>query len=322
MVVVVLHCVIPIKPQVCACAHHAHCASRRVSQNFESACCCICAEKRTRPMSARGAIIPVVWMLMHQECRFVACIHHGTVMPSALQLKLGGPLFVTALIIARAKWNSVVCRVGVEPPRVQSVMSFTAYNATRASTAGRKRAAIAAIRICSSLFEAAGVRVPAGVCPDNKGPGCLGKLPAWLGQLAALSAAEALGHLADHVHTVPVNVWSQVEAEYNSAARLCGMAQLNALDLAFRAASLPSPIMPDRVHVATCCVAPAGRLGRRYYYIAAGVGCGIRDLEEVCTAHSCVVHNSQCMCILVLSRCHHHRACAGRLRMCRCMRDR
>jgi hypothetical protein len=207
-------------------------------------------------------------------------------MPSPVQLKLGGPLFVTALIIANAQWNSVVECVGVEPPRVQSVLSFTAFNATRASGPGWKRTAMAAVRIAASFFQSAGIAPPAGICPDRQGAGCLRKLPAWLGQLAALRPAEALRLLAEHLQHVPEKVWTQVEAEYNAgvkAAGLPGLALLKAGSLASRAACLlPAHCEAINVHYAAVSAGTAAPKGR-FFYIAAGVGCGIKEIQEVCT---------------------------------------
>jgi hypothetical protein len=191
---------------------------------------------------------------------------------------------VTALIIANAKWNSIVDRVGVEPPRVQSVLSFTVFNAAKASVAGRKRAAMAAVRIVAFMFQTAGVAAPAGVCPDRQGPGCLRKLPAWLGQLADLRPAEALGLLADHIDLVPDKVWSQVEAEYNAGVKtagLPGLALLHAGALADQAARIASArCVLSNVPLPTD---PGGSVGAkgRFFYIAAGVGCGIKEVQEV-----------------------------------------
>jgi hypothetical protein len=141
-------------------------------------------------------------------------------MPSAAQLQLGGPFFLAALIIANAIRKSSVGSEGVEPPRVQSVASFVWYNgnANGRSPKSRKRTALAAVHIAATFFIASGIRAPAGVCPDRPGPP-LTKMPAWLGQLAALNATEALQRLAEHAQSVPARVWVRVEAEFNSAVK-------------------------------------------------------------------------------------------------------
>jgi hypothetical protein len=217
-------------------------------------------------------------------------------MPSVVQLKLGGPLFLAALIIVRAKWLSLECRVGLEPPRLQSVMSFTVFNATRASAAGRKRAAVAAVRIVSSFFIQAGISAPAGVYLDPQAPGCLGKLPAWLGQLAALGPREGLKLLSDNVAGVPEKLWAQVESEYNSGVRLATapLVQLSAGDLASKAGEIVRHVSgPEEVHELPVPAAGPRAPRGRFFYIAAGVGSGIAEIQQVCgcVSHSCVLSN-------------------------------
>jgi hypothetical protein len=60
------------------------------------------------------------------------------------------------------------------------------------------------------------------------------------------------------------------------------MALLKPGEMASRAASLKRSVTANREIVSVISTA-AGRRGRRYYYIAAGIGCGIKELEEVCT---------------------------------------
>jgi hypothetical protein len=217
-------------------------------------------------------------------------------MPSIVQLKLGGPLFLAAIIIVRAKWLSLEYRAGLEPPRLQSVMSFTVFNATRATAPGRKRAAVAAVRVVSSFLIQAGVSAPAGVYLDPQAPGCLGKLPAWLGQLAALGPREGLELLSYNVAVVPEKLWAQVESEYNSGVRLATapLLQLSAGDLASKAALIARHVSCS-VHTHELPVPAAGpRAPRgRFFYIAAGVGSGIAEIQQVCgcLSHPCVLSN-------------------------------
>jgi hypothetical protein len=142
-------------------------------------------------------------------------------MPSAVQLQLGGPLFLTTLIIANAQGHaaSATCK-GAGPPRVQSVMFSTAQSSSQALCRSRGQEALAAIHIAASFLRDAGVRAPAGVCPDRRGPSCLSKLPTWLGQVAALSGSAALVLLAEHARCVPPDVWQRVEAEYNDGVNV------------------------------------------------------------------------------------------------------
>jgi hypothetical protein len=141
---------------------------------------------------------------------------------------------------------------------------------------------MAAVHIAASFFRSAGIDTLAGVCPERPGPGCLRKLPSWLGQLAALSSAEALALLSEHVLRVPKKLWSQVEAEYNAGVRAAncpGLALMLEGSLASRAACFGKAHCEHvSVNLAS---APAGPKGR-FYYIAAGVGSGIADIQEVC----------------------------------------
>jgi hypothetical protein len=165
-------------------------------------------------------------------------------------------------------------------------MSFTVYNVAKAAAAGRRRAAMAAVVIAASFFRRAGKAAPAGVCPERSGPGCLKKLPAWLAQLDALTPAEALRLLADHVRSVPDKLWTLVEAEYNAGVRASGvpgMALLEAGSLARRAALLAS--LPCDVTNVHCPAVSAGIRPYRFYYIAAGVGCGIEEVQQVRATH-------------------------------------
>jgi hypothetical protein len=211
-------------------------------------------------------------------------------MPSTVQLQLGGPLFFAAVIISNAIWDSAIAGVGVEPPRVQPVMSFVWCNHRRGAAEHRKRNAMAAVHLVAKFFMVAGVRAPAGVCPDRQGPGCLSKLPVWLRQLAGLNATEALQLLAEHAQKVPAELWERVETQYNSGVKAarCGLTLLQPGELARNFASLiPTSAGAEVVpvnHPAT--LSGVGNHNGTFYYIAAGVGCGIREAEEVCTAAS------------------------------------
>jgi hypothetical protein len=55
---------------------------------------------------------------------------------------------------------------------------------------------------------------------DPQAPVGPGKLPAWLGQLAALGPREGLELLSFNTAGVPEKLWAQVESEYNSGVRL------------------------------------------------------------------------------------------------------
>lgn len=204
-------------------------------------------------------------------------------MVSHAQLLLGAPLFCFALIIARGKYDSTVECVRIEPPRLQTVRKFTTCNCTgSARISRRKREAIAAMQIVLNLFQRSGMQAPAGVCPPGSGPGSVDKMSGWLRCLAAIYPAEAMQILAENIRTVPSQHLSAVETEYNTAAAARGLAQLVQGELAYRLHNLELQLaLPEHVQTAVNAgVQPAAPRGR-FYYIAAGVGCGIREMEQV-----------------------------------------
>jgi hypothetical protein len=218
-------------------------------------------------------------------------------MPTCNQLRLASPLFLYALIIAHSRYQSALSCVGSEPPRMQSLMGFVYYNCTKQAAPGRLRTARAAIRIIARMFATAGVVVPAGECPDPISHGRLDKLPAWLRWLADIAPSEAIALLADNIALVPAEVLAAVELEYNAglAGACSSLMTLTAGDLATSIASL-------RAHVhcptPTVCM-PAGPCGPRgrFYYIGAGVGCGIKEAQLVCS------HLYVAACPLLLHQC-------------------
>jgi hypothetical protein len=147
---------------------------------------------------------------------------------------------------------------------------------------------MAAVLIVAEFFTTAGVRAPAGVCPDRQGPGCLSELPVWIRQLAGLNATEALQRLAERSKSVSPNLWARVETEYNAGVRAarCGLTLLKPGELAQKYASL-FPTGAGREVVSGNLPARPSVVGTpkgTFYYIAAGVGCGIKEAEEVCAA--------------------------------------
>jgi hypothetical protein len=210
-------------------------------------------------------------------------------MSSGVQLRLGGPLFLNTLIIANASRDSAADAVGAKPPKVQSVVSFVTPTASRKSVAERRRTALAAVHIAATFFVAAGVRAPAGVCPDRKGPSPerLSKLPPWLAQVAALNAMEALQCLARSTQSIPAKLRTRVESEYNAGVKAagCGLKPLERGELARNFASMLPSSAGDGVPTGKLAPTPSSLPAPkgRFYYIAAGVGCGIKEAEEVCS---------------------------------------
>ena len=178
--------------------------------------------------------------------------------------------------------------MGSEPPRIQSVLGFTRYNCRKGAAAGRRRTAMAAVKLAASFFIKHGIEAPAGLCPDVELPGRLDKFPGWLAWLAQLNHSEAVATLADSVLIVPDAVYRAVELEYNAgiiaaASTLHGLKQLEPGHLAHRIAGLKRALFANTPRILPVgtqvrAAVPAGT----FYYIGAGVGCGIREVQQVC----------------------------------------
>jgi hypothetical protein len=210
-------------------------------------------------------------------------------MVSNIQLQLGCPLFCIALIVLRAKWDSTVQHLGNEPPKLQTVVQFCYSNSHRSQINRRKRIAVAAMKIAASVFQRAGHVTPAGECPPGNEPQCLAQLSGWLCTLACIAPTEALQLLADNLHTVPCTLFNTVECEYNRAARATGRAQVLPGTIASSLALLRTALSPLPVLSAYVGSAPSVPCTGRFYYIAAGIGCGILEMEQVCALvqHAC-----------------------------------
>jgi hypothetical protein len=111
-------------------------------------------------------------------------------------------------------------------------------------------------------------------------------MPAWLGQLAALAPREALQHLSDNIACVPDKLWALVEAEYNSGARLAttALVRLDAGELASKAAQIARKLawsgQAHDIDILVPVAAPSSPKGY-FFYIAAGIGSGIAEAQQV-----------------------------------------
>jgi hypothetical protein len=217
-------------------------------------------------------------------------------MPSATELQLGAPLFLFALVIAHSLYQSCEPVMGPEPPVFQSVLSYTRYSCKKAAVKGRTRAATAAIRIAANIFLNCNVECPAGVCTSVEVPTRLDKLPKWLGLLASLPHREALSMLATSHVLVPDKVYRLVELEFNAGIAAASSThpcfanlRLQPGSLAGRIACLsssvcestpvPLPVGPPLVGTESALLGQQGA----FFYIGAGVGCGIREALRVCS---------------------------------------
>jgi hypothetical protein len=199
---------------------------------------------------------------------------------------LGSPLFLCALIIAYSTWQDSPADLGPEPPRIQSVLGYIGQNCHKAAARkGRRRIANTAAKLVASIFERAGVAAPAGHLLDAAAPAHLDKMPRWISFLSHLNPCNAVSVLVDSVQIVPDSVFSAVEAEYNAgivASKQPALARLRLepCSLVSRILDLKCPVsLPVTISVAPCEPSDAPR--GSFYYIGAGVGCGIREVQQV-----------------------------------------
>jgi hypothetical protein len=214
-------------------------------------------------------------------------------MPSATELQLGAPLSLFALVIAQSQYQSCVHVMVPEPPECQSILTYTSYSWKKAAARGRKRVAIAAIRIAANIFLKCNLASPAGVCTSVEVPCRLDKLPKWLGFIASLPHREALSMLASSSLLVPDKVYRQVELEFNAGIAAASSTQPCLAQLRLQPGSLAQRIAclncsacestPRTLPVGPPLVGTLVQQQGAFFYIGAGVGCGIREALQVCS---------------------------------------
>lgn len=203
-------------------------------------------------------------------------------MPFTWQLHLSAPLFVLALLAVRRKWASIMEPQGQwKPPRVQCVDGFCRKNCKRSQISGRRRAAFHASRLLAEKLRTAGIVAPAGciVGASEAAPDPDSKSEAWLRCLADLSAQELTALLSGPCDRSIVMCTIKVEQQYNSAVRALKDEAFQTVQPGTIAAWLTrgqdAPEAPIPVRQVT-----KGATGT-FYYIGAGVGCGIEEAEKV-----------------------------------------
>jgi hypothetical protein len=164
-------------------------------------------------------------------------------------------------------------------------MMYTVFSPAKKHASNRKRAAFAAMHIVASFFASAGVLPPAGVCPPGNGPSDLGRIAGWLAALAAIHPAEAMHLLAQNISTVSSKLMNDVQLEYNAGVRASRCDELPLLapdELAARFAMHATTVstFKELDTVVASSASPAAPRGR-FYYIAAGIGSGISDIQQV-----------------------------------------
>jgi hypothetical protein len=209
------------------------------------------------------------------------------VMVAPTVLRLGAPLFLFALVIVRHKWESIGPGAGPEPPKIQTVLAFTRFNCSKSAARSRKIAAMAAIKTVAFFFVRAGLAAPAGVCSDAPAPQRLDHLASWLSLLAGLDPTEAISILVSCAHCVPASVYRRVESEFNAGIRSCNTPAFAHLYLEPDTLSQRVIALQHSLPDSTRSIQPIGPAVRPYehhgtfYYIGAGVGCGIREIQQV-----------------------------------------
>lgn len=216
-----------------------------------------------------------------------ACVSAVPVMPSTAQLKLGSPLFLAGLVIANAKANCECEAERCVVPKLQGVQSYTLSSASPAQRSTRRRTAMIAIRIVAKLFVRAGWQAPAGVWDGVDPPSILSPHMAWLQLLGSLCAHEAIHLLVCHWPHVPCTLVSRVELEYNQGAGACQSAALDRLQegsLGMQVSVLCDSVLCSKEEAAGGVVKDLPSCVGHFYYIAAGIGCGIAEIQQVRTA--------------------------------------
>jgi hypothetical protein len=201
-------------------------------------------------------------------------------MTADLQLQLGSPLFLCALIIALSFDN---CSSTGSPPAPQPILGYLRRSCHQAAV--KRRIARAVIRLVAQVFINSNVVAPAGVCPVGEAQVQLTKMPSWIVWLAHLTPTTALAMIACNALSVPDDVYTAVQNEYNAGIRtskLHCLMQLQSGELADRMRSLPCNAYMESVPL----LAPVDSFAAkpRFYYIGAGVGCGIREAQQVCSS--------------------------------------
>lgn len=200
------------------------------------------------------------------------------------ELLAAAPLFLAALIIATYAYlhsdrggNGIS---GASAPAFQSVVSFCHDNVHKPSARRqRKRVALAAIHMAMDLLSDACAILPCGRRPTHgRRQGSVQKLATWLVWLETADHDTALSALGSSSNTVHVEVRTKVETEYNSVCDRYGLHRLEpgGLGRMFDALRTPPPVQRNiAAYNSRSSDAPT------VYYVAAGIGCGIRQIEQV-----------------------------------------
>lgn len=198
------------------------------------------------------------------------------------ELQLAGPLFLAALMISVQIYyhgDRSVLAGGPTPPVLQSMLGYCHDNCKPSQRQRRRRTALAAVFLLCDIFQATGVEIPCGRRPSSGRPGCLDKEPTWLLRLHRADPTAALLALNRSANTLCDRVCYRVEDEYNKCCERYGYTRLEPGELGTLFASLrPVQTTVERI---VSCTEPCSSQRRTYFYIAAGIGCGMKQIEQV-----------------------------------------
>jgi hypothetical protein len=160
---------------------------------------------------------------------------------------------------------------------------------------------MAAVKLAAQIFVRCGMVAPAGVCTQPGLPGRLDKMPSWLSWISEVNPTEAVAILAERAHSVSECVYRQIETEYNAGitgSRWPGIAQLQP----GRLAGLLEGLKPANTAIDLPVVTSTRTSVHQgtFYYIGAGVGCGIREAQQV---RNVLADDVFCTCLLNSRTC-------------------
>lgn len=212
---------------------------------------------------------------------------------SDVDVSIAAPLFLLALLIARRRYRATADAFsGKGVPALQTSYDFAHKSPlAKRSPTGARRTVLLAVDLLCRLFIASSVSIPVVHFPVTEVPPSLSKKHKWLSLLnpdrAEFDNLSDLCRLREELQGVEPQILNDVCVTYNKGiarAKAMGMrlpagpAQLDAsclLDALMSSLPVPDPVVPIAVPTT---VEPCKGT---FYYIAAGVGCGVRQLQEV-----------------------------------------
>lgn len=229
-------------------------------------------------------------------------------------VSLAAPCFLLAVLLARMRCaEGGASHTGSPVPAPQSSYKYACSCARSAQREARRTVLIATDLLCRFFLEC-GVVLPVVQLELNDTAPVLNGRRKWLSVLSqsspTLDALDELRLLRDRLQSVDALVLQDVCAAYNHGldqARKQGISLPPTACIVEEASFTRSLIDMLPVHevVPASCGEPVERSCRgTFYYIAAGVGCGIKELIQVLAFHDVVSTllfklglNAFCLCV-------------------------